>query len=164
MPSAPIDDTTGTWADFRASPRIGVGVIVCFQQRPIISERRFAWLHRAGTTHGNGEWSLPGGRLEYGESLILRAMAEVWEEIGVKEFDAFYRIPFITEDFFPVEKMHWITHYFIAYPKAGEVPKLMEPDKADALEITYAPEGDIFPGAMQAIQYANEHNLWLPNR
>jgi 8-oxo-dGTP diphosphatase len=142
-------------------PRIGVGVIVVFPPIYGTTRRRFAWLRRSGTSHGNGQWSLPGGRLEFNEKLIDRAATEVGEEIGIKHFGPFYPIPYISEDFFPEQKMHWITHYFIAYPHNTETARLMEPDKADALAITSDPPGDVFVGAMEAIKYATDHDLWL---
>lgn len=137
-------------------PRVGVGVMVTYPPLPGDSDRRprFAWLHRQGTSHGNDEWSLPGGGLEFNESLIDCARREVTEETGVSKFRAFYRIPFISEDFFPNENMHWVTHYFIAYPEDGEITRLMEPDKADYMAIVFEPPGKAFVGAKEAISSA----------
>jgi ADP-ribose pyrophosphatase YjhB (NUDIX family) len=141
-------------------PRIGVGVIVAFPAQIGTARPRFAWLHRAGTSHGNNQWSLPGGRLEFNEKLLDCAVREVYEEIGVKQFVSFGQLPIITEDFFPEESMHWVTHYFLAIPSLDEVPRLMEPDKADALSLAFDPPGEAFVGAKGAVDYVMNNGLY----
>lgn len=128
-------------------PRVGVGVIVHFPGEGI------AWIHRHGATHGNNEWSVPGGRLEFMEDLVTCALREVREEIGV-EMHTLRPIPIITEDKFPKENQHWITHYFIGEPKSNQRPSLMEAHKANGLLITYQnPPGKMFPGVSNVIGY-----------
>lgn len=141
-------------------PRVGVGVIVAYPPLPPRSHPwtpRFAWLLRQGASHGNDQWSLPGGRLEFNERLIDCAKREVGEELGILRFRTFEQLSFITEDFFPEENMHWITHYFLACPADGEVTRLMEPDKAASLIIASGPPGDVFVGATEAIEWAMDH-------
>ena len=140
-PLASTDEDLLPWpksGGWNLIPRIGVGVIVCCP-----ADKGIVWLHRAGTSHGNDEWSLPGGRLEFNETLEACAKREVLEEIGIVP-DEIKPIGYISEDFFPEENMHWITHYFLAYSDFG-VPKLMEPGKADNLIIADRPPGKIFP-------------------
>ncbi|WP_412026596.1 NUDIX domain-containing protein [Deinococcus yunweiensis] len=38
---------------------------------------------RANTSYGEGEWGLPGGRVEAGETLAAAAIREAHEEVGV---------------------------------------------------------------------------------
>ncbi|THF86252.1 NUDIX domain-containing protein [Deinococcus sp. KSM4-11] len=38
---------------------------------------------RSGTSYGEGEWGLPGGRVEAGEALAAAAVREAFEEVGI---------------------------------------------------------------------------------
>lgn len=103
-------------------PRIGVGVTV-------LTPNGYVFLKRQGS-HGAGEWSFPGGHLEYGETVATCARREVMEELGVHLHDV-SKWPVFTEDFFP--NKHYITLYMYGYTQ--DIPKIMEPDKATDLII-----------------------------
>ena len=56
------------------APTVGV---VCVRGDEVLLIRR-------GTAPRRGEWSLPGGRIEYGETLAAAAARELYEETGVR--------------------------------------------------------------------------------
>lgn len=62
--------------EYPAQPLVGVGAVVL--------DRDMVLLIRRGRAPLQGEWSLPGGLLELGETTAEGATREVWEETGVR--------------------------------------------------------------------------------
>ncbi len=56
-------------------PQVGVGVVVLDGEKVLLIKR--------GKPPRMGEWSLPGGRLELGETLYSAAVREIAEETGL---------------------------------------------------------------------------------
>lgn len=129
-------------------PRIGVGVAV-------LTDTGYILIKRQGS-HGAGEWALPGGHLEFGESVENCARREVFEELGV-ELEDVETYPIFTEDFYP--DRHYITLYVFGYTK--DTPKIMEPDKASELITLYScedPPTPTFSGLMTIWEYIRGYN------
>ena len=61
--------------EFPSSPLVGVGAVVVDRGRVVLIRR--------GTEPLKGQWSLPGGKLELGESLVAGVVREVREETGL---------------------------------------------------------------------------------
>ena len=61
--------------EFPETPLVGVGAVVVDEGRVLLVRR--------GTEPLKGEWSLPGGVLELGESLLAGVIREVLEETGL---------------------------------------------------------------------------------
>ena len=104
--------------------RVGVGVF-------ILCPSGYVLLKRKGS-HGEGEWSLPGGHLEFGESVADCARREAMEELGV-EISNVVPVPFFSEDQFPDHGKHYITLYMAGVTEY--YPKIMEPQKASEMAI-----------------------------
>lgn len=99
-------------------PKVGVGVVVIKNNKVLLGKRK--------NSHGAGTWCLPGGHLEFGESVESCAEREVLEETGLKVKNL--KIGPYTNDIMPADKKHYATLFIIAEVAAGE-PKVMEPDK-----------------------------------
>lgn len=102
-------------------PRVGVGVIVLREGLVLLGGR-------VGS-HGAGTWALPGGHLEFGESVEQCARREVMEEAGLC-LTTIVPGPY-TSDLFAVEQKHYVTLFVVAQCPAGE-PELREPHKCSA--------------------------------
>ena len=99
-------------------PRVGIGVFVFKNNKFIMGCRK--------GSHGEGTWSVPGGHLEFGETIIQGAKREVIEETGMVIADV--NIAGITNDIFKNESKHYITIWVTSNWKKGK-PKINEPDK-----------------------------------
>jgi 8-oxo-dGTP diphosphatase len=101
--------------------RVGVGVF-------IFKDHKFLMLKRKGA-HGSGSWSIPGGHMEFGESLADTAKREAKEETGLEVTNV--RFGAYTNDFFAKENKHYITIWAVCDYLSGE-EKITEPDKCTA--------------------------------
>lgn len=102
-------------------PKLGVGVFVRRGGRILLGKR-------VSGTHGDGEWSLPGGHLEVWESFEDCCRREVAEETGL-HITNISKISF-TNDMFPDAGLHYVTLYFTADSEEGE-PENAEPHKCE---------------------------------
>ncbi len=98
--------------------KVGVGVIVVREGRVLLGERR--------GSHGAGTWALPGGNLDFGESVAQCAARELQEETGLTLSDI-RQAPF-TENFFAESGRHYVTLFVEALGVTG-IPALLEPEK-----------------------------------
>lgn len=79
--------------DYPDRPLVGVGAVIVHEGKVVIVQR--------GTEPLKGQWSIPGGALEVGETLRECAAREALEETGLQVeagavlevFDAIYRQP-----------------------------------------------------------------------
>ena len=101
-----------------SSPIVGVGVIVLRSGLVLLGER-------AGS-HGSGTWALPGGHLEFGETVEQCAAREVLEETGLELQDI--TIGPYSSDLFASEQKHYVTLFVVSSSPEGE-PTTLEPTK-----------------------------------
>ncbi len=101
-------------------PIIGVGVMV-WKRDSLLLGRRINAL-------GEKSWQLPGGHLEFGETVEACAVREVAEEVGI----AIHNIVHAgyTNDAFIEADRHYVTLFVSAEFDHGEVT-VMEPDKCE---------------------------------
>ncbi len=118
-------------------PLVGVGVIILRERRILLGRRRNA--------HGAGDWSPPGGKLDFGETPEQCAVREVREETGLTIENV--RLVSVTNDLFLSEQKHFVTLFMMADCPAG-TPELLEPDKCEGwgwFEWTTLPEPLFLP-------------------
>ena len=136
MESRPDDSTTTTGR----YPVVGVGVVVF---KPVIRDLEAGecvLLIRRGKPPRAGEYSLPGGRQEWGEPLRNAARREVMEETGadVEILDLVEALDSITEDETGVVAYHYTLVDFVARWRSG----MLRPGD-DAVEAIWADPDDL---------------------
>ena len=100
-------------------PRVGVGVVVVKDKKILLGKRRGA--------HGAGDWSLPGGHLEFGEEVEECSKRELLEETGLQAL-SLHRGPWVS-DVIEGDK-HYITLFVFVNEFKGNL-QLLEPDKCE---------------------------------
>ena len=101
-------------------PKVGVGVCIKRGDKVLLGKRKNA--------HGEGDWSFPGGHLEYKESWEDCAERETYEETDLKIKNL--RFGTVTNDIFKKDDKHYITIIIVADYINGEA-EIMEPHKCE---------------------------------
>ena len=127
----------------RASPIVGVGAVIWNADNHIVLIRR-------GTEPRLGEWSIPGGKLEWGEGLREALLREVLEEtgLGVEIENLIDVVDSITRDPAGAVLRHYVLVDFTARHVAGTLRS-----GSDAAEARWVPYERI-----------GEYALWTETR
>jgi len=127
-------------------PLIGVGAVVFGASNEILLIKR-------GKAPNLGRWMVPGGTLEWGETLEDAAVREVREETGIDiEIETFVEI---IEAITPGEGgFHYVIMDYAAHPVSGTLAAA-----SDALDAVWAPAGslrdyDLTPDLVRVIEKA----------
>jgi ADP-ribose pyrophosphatase len=106
-----------------AYPKVGVGGMV-------LQDRKVLLLLRKRPPEA-GTWSLPGGRVEFGERLEDAVVRELREELGITvDVES---LVCVTNHIVPEENVHWVAAAYRVRLVSG-VPQNLEPGKTAAIE------------------------------
>jgi 8-oxo-dGTP diphosphatase len=125
------------------TPKVGVGVLIVKGDKILLGLRKGA--------HGAGQWSLPGGHMELGESFSDVCAREVREETGII-IQGVKKMTF-TNDLFEEDGLHYVTLFFEAKWNGKQNPKNLEPDKTEEwkwFDLWALPE-NLFPPLMNLL-------------
>ena len=124
-------------------PIIGVGAVILNQQGEIVLIRR-------GKEPRRGEWSIPGGRLEWGETLHDGLVREVREETGlIVEIGGLIDVvDAVTRNAAGEVLRHYVLVDFVTRPVGGELSA-----GSDAAEARWVSSRDL-----------TEYSLWSETR
>lgn len=108
----------------RKKPGVGFGVMILKGGKVLLGHRNENPEKASSLLHGEGSWTMPGGKLDFQEKLKSGAIREVLEETGIKVKNL--RVISISNDI--VTDAHFLTIGFLTEEFEGE-PKVMEPDE-----------------------------------
>jgi 8-oxo-dGTP diphosphatase len=110
------------------SQKVGVGIgIMILKEGKILLGKRHEDPEKADSAlHGEGTWTMPGGKMDFGETPNQGARREVEEETGIKIKKEMLKLISVTNEI--VEDAHFITLGFLCEHFEGS-PKVMEPDE-----------------------------------
>ena len=134
---APVNDVRPS-RQYPAQPIVGVGAVIIQDGKVVLVKRRFEPLA--------GQWSLPGGRLELGETLEAGLAREMLEETGLHVqvgpvVDVFDRILLDPER---KVRYHYVLVDYLCRPTGGSLihgsdvsaAELVDPDDLDRYRLT----------------------------
>jgi len=108
----------------KQKPGVGVGVMILRGNKVLLGKRHSDPTKADSELHGEGSWTMPGGKLEFQEELKEAAIREVMEETGIKVMN--FELISVSNDKIPDK--HFVTIVFLAENFEGE-PRVMEPDE-----------------------------------
>lgn len=108
-------------------PGVGVGVMVLRNNKLLLGKRHEDPDKADSELHGEASWTMPGGKVDFGEKLEEAAQRELFEETGIKiDID---RLKFFSVTNEIVEDAHFVTIGFLCKDFPEQEPKVMEPDE-----------------------------------
>ena len=105
---------------------VGFGVMILRDNKVLLGKRHEDPEKASSLLHGQGTWTMPGGKLIFGESFEGGAEREVLEETGIIINKQNVKLISISND--KVSDAHFVTLGFLCSDSNGE-PKVMEPDE-----------------------------------
>lgn len=113
-------------SDSDKKPGVGVGVMIIKDNRVLLGLRNSDPKKASSKLHGEGTWTMPGGKLHFKEELEEVAYRETFEETGIKIDKEKIEVISVSNNI--VEDAHFVTIGFLCKYFKGE-PKVMEPDE-----------------------------------
>jgi 8-oxo-dGTP diphosphatase len=104
-------------------PKVGVGGVILNDGKVLLLLRK--------RPPEVGFWSLPGGRVEFGERLEDAVVRELREELGITV--AVESLVCVTDHIVPADNAHWVSPTYCVRLVSG-VPQNLEPEKTAAVE------------------------------
>lgn len=144
--------------DTNKKPGVGVGIMILRDDKVLLGKRHGDPQKADSELHGEGSWTMPGGKLHFKEELEDAAFREVLEETGVKTNKEKLEIISVTNDI--VEDTHFITIGFLCNDFEGE-PKVMEPNEITEwrwFELNNLPSPIFFPSEKIIKNFLDKQN------
>ncbi len=105
---------------------VGFGAMILKDGKVLLGQRHEDPEKADSELHGEGTWTMPGGKLEFGESFEAAVARETEEETSLKTDKDKMRLISITNDI--GDEAHFVTIGFLCEEFTGD-PKVMEPDE-----------------------------------
>jgi len=137
---------------------VGCGVMILKDGRVLLGKRHEDPEKAGSELHGEGTWTMPGGKLEWGESFEEGAVREVMEETGMALKDA--KVICVNND--KNEHAHFVTIGLFSENFEGD-PKVMEPDEITEwrwFKLNQLPE-KIFLPSKKALENYNKKKFYI---
>jgi 8-oxo-dGTP diphosphatase len=103
---------------------VGFGVMILKDNKILLGRRHDDPEKASSLLNGAGKWTMPGGKLHFGESFEQGAKREVEEETGIR----LNNVKLICVNNDRVETAHFVTVGLFSDSFNGE-PRVMEPDE-----------------------------------
>ena len=104
---------------------VGVGAAIINNKGQILITKR-----GKKAKNERGKWEIPGGSVEFGETLEKAIKREIKEELGI-EIEVIELLN-VCSHIIKSENQHWVSPTYICKIKKG-TPKILEPEKCDEI-------------------------------
>jgi len=132
-------------------PKVGVGVMILKDSKVLLGRRHDDPNKADSDLHGEGTWTMPGGKLDFKETVKEGAARELLEETGIKVDMDKLKVISVADEIVPDN--HYVTIGFLCEDFEGEI-KVMEPEEITEWKwynIDNLPE-KVFPPSVKMIK------------
>ncbi|HOX41008.1 MAG TPA: NUDIX domain-containing protein [bacterium] len=139
--------------------RVGFGVMILRDSKVLLGKRHEDPAKADSELHGEGTWTMPGGKMEFGETFETSACREVEEETGLALDEKSIKLISITNDRVP--DAHFVTIGFLCKEAVGE-PRVMEPDEITEwrwFDLGSVP-ANIFPPSKKVLEHFERKEIY----
>jgi 8-oxo-dGTP diphosphatase len=105
---------------------IAVGAMIFNRERKILLTKR-----SQGAKNEKGRWEVPGGAVEFGETLQRAIKREMKEELDI-DIMLVEQLP-AANHIIPKDHQHWVPTTFLAKIRGKKQPRIVEPEKCDEI-------------------------------
>lgn len=140
-------------------PRVGFGVMILKEGKVLLGKRHEDPEKASSLMHGEGTWTMPGGKMEFGETFAIACCRETEEETGLKIKKENLKLISLTDNILP--DVHFVTAGFLCEKFTGK-PKVMEPDEITEwkwFNLDKLPE-KVFPPSFEVLNHYAENNIY----
>ncbi len=111
---------------------IGFGVMLLKDNKVLLGQRHVDPEKADSLMNGEGTWTMPGGKLDFGESFEQGAVRELREETGIVIQESDLQVISLSNDIVPTA--HFVTVGLLCKCTPGSIvsgqePQVMEPDE-----------------------------------
>lgn len=110
----------------KKTPGVGFGVMLLKDNKILLGHRHIDPKKADSALHGEGTWTLPGGKLDFGENFEDAAAREVMEETGINIEKNKLELISLTNNV--VHDAHFVTMGWLCHNFTGE-SQVLEPDE-----------------------------------
>lgn len=126
---------------------VGFGVMILRDDKVLLGHRHEDAEKADSALHGEGTWTMPGGKMDWGESFADGAARETMEETSIQIDKDKLKLVSVSNE--RVSDAQFVTLGFLCENFVGE-PEVMEPDEITEwrwFDINNLPENVYFPSA-----------------
>ena len=132
---------------FQKKVGVGFGIMILKDDKILLGKRHNDPDKADSKLHGEGTWTMPGGKFEFGETFEASAAREVIKETGIEVNQDKLKLISLSND--RVIDAHFVTIGFLCEDFRGEA-KVMEPDEITEwrwFDLDDLPDKVFFPSA-----------------
>jgi 8-oxo-dGTP diphosphatase len=141
-------------------PRVGAGVMILKDGKILLGKRHNNPEKASSALHGEGTWTMPGGKIDFGEKVHEGIIREVLEETGTKIKVGDLQLLSVTNDIVP--DAHFVTIGFLCEKFEGEL-RVTEPD--EIVEWRWFPLNDLptpmYPTSKKMVEHYLAKKIYL---
>lgn len=145
--------------DIKKQVKVGFGVMLLRDGKILLGKRHDEAEKASSELHGEGTWTMPGGKMHFGEKFEEACRRETLEETGIKIDPSKLKLISLTNNLVP--DAHFVTLGFLSQDFHGTA-RVMEPDEITEwrwYEIDQVPD-NMYPPSREVLDNYLAKNIY----